>query len=323
MIDIKKTKTFPIKERPSKVNIDDFAGISTRQTTIEDFVDRLPNILAASDFKKLVQRMRLARKNNRSIIWSIGAHVIKTGLNTVIIELMKAGYVNHIAINGAAAIHDAEISMIGESSEEVGEGIADGTFGMVFETGELINSSFKLASDTNIGAGEALGKVLEGRKTDYRHLSIIHNAWSLGVPVSVHVAIGTDIIHMHPNVDAAAIGRATFTDFLLFCHSLSKLEGGGGVYLNIGSAVILPEVFLKAITVCRNHGYKISEFTIASFDFIRQYRPFQNVVSRPSSALSCEGMEIVGHHEIMLPLLSAALLDGEAYSISSQTTNRH
>lgn len=306
-IDIKNSKTYPLRKRKNKVEVSDFANAASSQTTISSFISSLPNILAAADLKRLLLNLKNAKRKGYPIIWAMGAHVIKTGLNPILIELMKNGYVDHIALNGAGAIHDVEIAMIGASSEEVGDGISDGTFGMVRETGVLVNSAFVQASTKKTGGGRALGELIHEKGLKYKEFSIVYNAYKLNIPVSVHVAIGTDITHMHPNVNPSAIGEASFADFIIFCNSLSRLKGNG-VYLNIGSAVVLPEVFLKGITVCRNQGHDIGGFTIANFDFIRQYRSSQNVIGRPASTLKCESLQIIGHHEIMLPLLCAALL---------------
>jgi deoxyhypusine synthase len=304
--DIKKNKTFALSKRKHKVSFESFAKPSNHKTSIEKFILSLPDILVAKDFKNLVNSIKKSKKNKKPIVWALGAHVIKTGLNPVMIKLMKEGYVDLIAFNGAGIIHDTEIALVGESSEEVSDGIKDGTFGMVKETGKFINESIEEASQNDMGLGEFLGKKILESNCPYKSKSILANCSKLGIPVTVHVSIGTDIIHMHPNVNGAAIGKTSMKDFMIFSKIISKMSGG--VFLNVGSAVILPEVFLKAITMVRNQGFNVGNFDTATFDFNQHYRPMQNVVKRPTSTLGGNGYYFVGHHEIMIPLLASALL---------------
>jgi hypothetical protein len=301
-----KNKTYSLSKRKHKVSFESFVCPSTHSTTIEKFISSLPDILAGKDFKKLISSIHASKKHNKPIIWALGAHVIKTGLNPAIIKLMKAGYVDLIAFNGAGIIHDTEIALVGESSEEVSDGIKDGTFGMVKETGEFINEAIEKAAQNDMGLGECLGKKIVENNCPYKSKSILACSYELGIPVTVHVSIGTDIIHMHPNANGAAIGKTSMKDFMIFTQMVSKMTGG--IFLNVGSAVILPEVFLKAITMARNQGFKIGNFDTATFDFNQHYRPMQNVVQRPTSILGGNGYYFIGHHEIMIPLLSAALL---------------
>lgn len=307
MFDIKKNKTFSLKKRQHKVNFKKFAGKSGQKTSINKFVKSLPDILAAADFKSLIEEIKNAKLKHKPIIWGLGAHVIKTGLNPIIIELMKSGYVDLISLNGAGIIHDTELALIGETSEDVSEGIRDGSFGMVKETGEFINNAIFLAFQANRGLGETVGKEIVQKKLRYQKKSILAWAYKLKIPVTVHVSIGTDIIHMHPTANGEAMGKTSMNDFMIFSEMICKMKGGG-VFLNMGSAVIIPEVFLKAITMARNQGYKIGNFCVATFDFNLHYRPMVNVVKRPIESLGGKGYYIIGHHEIMIPLLSAALL---------------
>jgi len=307
MLDVKNSKTFPLKKRKHKVNFKKFAKISNHKTTIGDFMKSLPQILAANDFQNIVKAIKKSKLKKKPIVWGLGAHVIKTGLNPIFIQLMKKGYVNAIALNGAGIIHDTELALVGETSEEVIEGISNGTFGMVRETGEFINKSINLSYQKNKGIGEVLGSQIIKNHLPYKDHSILAWASKLRIPVTVHVSIGTDIIHMHPNADGKAIGEASLKDFMIFSGVISKMKNGG-IFLNVGSNVILPEVFLKAITMARNQGHKIGNFDVAVFDFNLHYRPLVNVVKRPVEVLGGKGYYIIGHHEILIPLLSSTLL---------------
>ncbi|VAW37565.1 hypothetical protein MNBD_DELTA04-294, partial [hydrothermal vent metagenome] len=245
----------------------------------------------------------------RPVLLGMGAHVIKVGLNPVLIELMKRGVITAIALNGAGIIHDTEIAMVGRTSEEVADVLGSGAFGAARETGEVLNTAIKRGAEKNIGLGRAVGEALLEQDFPHNDQSLLAQAVRMDIPVTVHVAIGTDIIHIHPGADGAAIGRTSHYDFRVFCALVAGLEGG--VYLNVGSAVLLPEVFLKALTVARNLGYEVRHLTTANFDFIRQYRPLTNVVHRPTMEGGC-GFNFTGHHELMIPLLAAAILDGLA-----------
>jgi hypothetical protein len=251
----------------------------------------------------------VARKG-RPLIWGMGAHVLKVGLAPIIIDLMERGFITAIALNGAGIVHDFETAIAGQTSEEVDAVLGSGAFGMARETGEEINRAIAAGDCDGLGLGAAVGRYLSARRgTKFRRLSILAAAWRLGIPATVHVAMGTDIVHVHPACDPAAIGRAGHLDFRTFAGEVARL-GGGGVYLNVGSAVLLPEVFLKAVTLARNLGHRIEKFTTANFDFIQSYRPNTNVVNRPTKGVG-RGYSLTGHHEIMIPLLAAMLIEGD------------
>jgi hypothetical protein len=260
----------------------------------------MPKILAANNLKSLADAIVSAHARKKMVIAMMGAHVIKCGLSPLIIDLMKKGVIKAVALNGAGIIHDTEIAMIGRTSEDVGEGIADGSFGMAGETASFINGAIDSGFRRGIGIGEALGSAIIKKKLPHRDLSILAEGYGMNVPVTVHVAIGTDIIHQHPSVNGEATGAGSLLDFKNFIYNVSNLEGG--VAINFGSAVILPEVFLKAVTVARNLHSKPSVFTTANFDMISQYRPYQNVLSRPTS-MGGKSYNVIGHHEILIPLL--------------------
>jgi len=311
------TKTYPLGSRKSKVSISDFARATTSNPTLTKFLDSLPNMLAAKDLRELLSRIHRARRDGVAILWGVGGHVIKVGLGPVLIELMRRGFVSGIAMNGAALIHDFEIAMIGSTSEDVEAGLGFGQFGMAAETGEYINEMAKLAWRLRIGYGEAAGQFLASGIVKPKHAasSVLIAAYRQRIPVTVHLAIGTDIPHMHRAADGAALGAATHHDFRLFC-ALVKQMHPRGVYLNWGSAVLLPEVFLKAVSVVRNVGVPLHPITTANFDFIQHYRPLQNVVKRPtmpprsSRGFESRGYAITGHHELLMPLVASALAAG-------------
>jgi len=305
-IDLSKIRTIHLDSRKCKVSIKDFASLPKKGSSFKSFYDSLPNILAARDFKGVVEAIVAARNKKRMVIFMMGAHVIKCGLSPIVIDLMKRGIVKHVALNGAGIIHDTEVAMIGRTSEDVGEGIADGSFGMAQETASFINGAINYGFRNGIGIGEAVGSRIRSSKYSCKDKSILAAGYNLGIPVTVHVAIGTDIIHQHPSASGMAIGEGSLLDFKTFIYSVSKLENG--VAVNIGSAVILPEVFLKAVTVARNLGYKAHKFTTANFDMISQYRPHQNVVRRPTST-GGKGYNITGHHELMIPLLYRSIIE--------------
>ena len=305
-IDLSKIKTIPLDTRRCKVSVKDFASLAVKGSSFKNFYESLPNILAAQNFKAVVDSIVAAHKKKKMVILMMGAHVIKCGLSPIIIDLMKRGIVKHVALNGAGIIHDTEVAMIGRTSEDVGEGIVSGSFGMAAETAVFINGAINEGFRSGIGIGEAVGLRIRKMKSTYKNLSILAMGQKLGVPVTVHVAIGTDIIHQHPSANGMAIGEGSLLDFKTFIYSVSKIEKG--TVINIGSAVILPEVFLKAVTVARNLGHKIYKFTTANFDMISQYRPHQNVVSRPTSS-GGRGYNIVGHHELMIPLLYRSIIE--------------
>ena len=309
--------TYPLASRKSKVSVRDFAKPPVANASLTKFFDSLPNILAAEDLRHLLSAIHSARKQRKAIIWGIGGHVIKVGLGPVLIDLMKRGFVSGIAMNGAALIHDFEIALAGNTSEDVDAGIGEGQFGMSSETGQYINEFAKLSHRIRIGYGEAAGQFLNSGIIEVKHAnsSVLVAAYKHQIPVTIHLAIGTDIPHMHRAADGAALGAATHLDFRLFCALVEQMHPGG-VYLNWGSAVLLPEVFLKAVSVVRNLGVPLRPITTANFDFIQHYRPLQNVVRRPTasapgrSGAESHGYAITGHHELLLPLVAAALAAG-------------
>src|ERR1700730_1380157 len=310
-------RTYPLSSRKSKVTVKDFAKPSATNSSLLGFLDALPKLLAAEDLHQLLAAIQRARIGKRTILWGVGGHVIKVGLGPILIDLIKRGFVSGIAMNGAAMIHDFEIALAGNTSEDVEAGLGEGQFGMAQETGAGINEIAKLAHRIRIGFGEAAGQylisgILSPKSPD---ASVLVAAYRHRIPVTVHVAIGTDIPHIHPAADGAALGDATFHDFRLFCELVRRMGGGGG-FLNWGSAVLLPEVFLKAVSVVRNLGVRLAPITTANFDFIQHYRPLQNIVKRPilpakgDTGAKSKGFAITGHHELLLPLVAAALRSG-------------
>jgi hypothetical protein len=297
-------RTYPLKSRASKVRAEDLARPLASAASIGAFVDSLPNILAAADFKAVVRAILDATRADAGVVWGIGAHVIKTGLGPVLIDLMERGFVSAIATNGAAIIHDFEIALVGATSEDVDEALGPGRFGMAEETGRLLNAAINDGVAAGLGIGQAVTGFFAGKEPQYARLSILAAAARLAIPVTVHVAIGTDIIHMHPAASGAALGDGSLRDFRYFVSNVARLERG--VYLNCGSAVVLPEVFLKAVALARNKGLALAGLTTVNLDFVRSYRPQTNVVTRPTAG-GGRGYSLVGHHEIMIPLLAAAL----------------
>jgi hypothetical protein len=310
-------ETYPIAERRSKVSVREFARPAGENPSLKKFLETLPEILAANDLRDVLAAVHRAKARKRAVLWGIGGHVIKVGLGPLLIELMRAGFLSGIAMNGAALIHDFEIALAGQTSEDVDASLGEGKFGMAQETGQGINEIANLAQRIHIGYGEAAGQYLHSGILPAKHLdaSVLAAAYKLRIPVTVHLAIGTDIPHMHPAADGAALGAASFMDFRLFCALVRGMDGGG-VFLNWGSAVILPEVFLKAVSVARNAGLRLHPITTANFDFIQHYRPLQNVVKRPTAfergqrGAESHGYAITGHHELMMPLVAAALAAG-------------
>jgi hypothetical protein len=298
-------KTYSLQSRKDKVNINNFAQILGAEKSFTRFVRSLPNILAGSDFKEFISVMGKAKKRNRAIIFGLGAHVIKVGLSPIIIDLMKEGWITALALNGAGIIHDFEIAFTGQTSEDVQLQIKNGHFGMAQETGQMLNGAINSGEEKGLGLGEAVGEMIATSDFPHKDMSLLSVAYNLNLPVTVHVAIGTDIIHFHPEVKGEAIGNASLKDFFLFCSLVEKLEDGG-VFVNIGSAVILPEVFLKALSFVRNKGRLLENFYTAVFDFIHHYRPYENVVKRPHGKKG-RGFYFTGHHEIMIPLLAVSL----------------
>jgi hypothetical protein len=310
-------RTYPLASRKSKVSVRDFANPPAANTSLTKFLDSLPNILAAQDLRHLLSAIHIARKQRRPILWGIGGHVIKVGLGPILIDLMKRGFISGIAMNGAALIHDFEIALVGNTSEDVEAGLGEGQFGMASETGQYVNEISKLSQRIRIGYGEAAGQFLSSGVIAVKHAdsSVLVAAYKHRIPVTIHLAIGTDIPHMHPAAEGAALGAATHHDFRLFCALVEQMHPGG-VYLNWGSAVLLPEVFLKAISVVRNLGVPLRPITTANFDFIQHYRALQNVVKRPTASArgsrgpESHGYAITGHHELLMPLVAAALAAG-------------
>ncbi|MCK5554056.1 MAG: hypothetical protein KAJ09_12975 [Deltaproteobacteria bacterium] len=305
-IDQDKVRTVSLKDRKSTVGIDDFSRTYVRGNSFRDFYDALPNILAGRDFRNIVQSLIDAFQEKRMTVLAMGAHPIKLGLSPIIISLIERGIFKAVAMNGACIIHDVEVAMAGQTSEDVAEELNRGTFGMTRETAEFINGAIREGAVRGLGLGETLGREILDADLPHSALSILAAGSRVGIPITVHVAIGTDVIHMHPSTDGAAIGEASYRDFKIFSFIISKLEGG--VYLNLGSAVILPEVFIKALSLARNLGHRVDRFTTVNMDFIQHYRPTVNVVNRPTRK-GGKGYSIIGHHEIMFPLLAAAVME--------------
>ena len=304
-----RVRTVPARGRPSKVKRSDEARPHARGGTFAGFLDGLPRILGARDLRDAIAAASRARARSRPILWGFGAHVIKVGLAPIVVDLLERGFVSGILMNGAGCVHDLELAMMGATSEDVGPALDDGTFGMARETAERLNAAIAAGAADGIGMGAAVGREIEGGRYPHKARSILATASRLGVPVTVHVAIGTDIHHMHPSADGAALGATSYRDFETLVGLVAGLEGG--VYFNVGSAVILPEVFLKAIALARNLGNRVQRFTTVNLDFIRQYRPTVNVVERPTR-MGGRGISLVGQHEILVPLIAAGIVEAEA-----------
>lgn len=306
-IDLKGLKTFPLKNRKSKVSIKEFGKAYKAKGSFRDFWKCLPSILAGKELKEVVARIVEAKRKDRPIVFGFGAHVIKVGLNPIIISLMEKGLVTAIALNGAGIIHDTEIAMNGETSEDVAAELESGNFGMAEDTAKVVNQAINDGFDKGWGIGRSVGMRILNSDFLYKDLSILATGARLDLPVTVHIAIGTDTIHMHPSFNGSKAGEGSHRDFRIFSSVISNMNGG--VYVNVGSAVVLPEVFLKALTLVRNLNYTVEKFTTVNMDFIRHYRPLTNVVSRPVSR-GGKGYSFIGHHEVMIPLLAAALIEG-------------
>ncbi|MBI1821438.1 MAG: hypothetical protein HY036_10190 [Nitrospirae bacterium] len=312
-IDFKKVKTYSIQNRKSKVKLDDEAVPHRAGNSFRSFLNQLPPILAAGDLKEIISAIVKAHREGNIVMVGMGAHPIKVGLNPVLIDLMEKGVINSLSMNGAGIIHDFELAFIGHTSEDVAAELGSGTFGMAEETGRILNEMISDGVKKGYGIGEAIGNELLSEKFPYRGNSLLAAGARLGIPVTIHVAVGTDIIHMHPSADGASIGEGSLRDFHRLTSVVSQLEGG--VYLNIGSSVIMPEVFLKALTIARNLKHQVDHFTTVNMDFLQHYRPVTNVVTRPTLQ-GGKGYRLTGHHEIMVPLLAAGIIESLASSES-------
>jgi hypothetical protein len=299
-------KTYSLSERHSKVSQADFGVPWNRGGSFKEFIQRLPRILAGQTLREVAAAWVRARWAGRPVLLGMGAHPIKVGLNPVLIDLLKRGLITGVAMNGAGIIHDAEVAMVGRTSEDVDEVLGCGAFGMARETAEFLNAAIAWAGQNNLGLGEAVGRRLLENNFPHLDLSLVAAAAALEAPLTVHVAVGTDIIHLHPSVAPEALGAATHRDFRLFAAMVSELDNG--VFINLGSAVIIPEVFLKAITLARNLGHKVAPLTTVNLDFMQHYRPLTNVVRRPTAGVG-QGYALTGHHELMLPLLAALVIE--------------
>ncbi len=305
-LSIDKIKTYSLKTRQSKVSINDFASPWTTGEGIKKWLDYLPDILAGKQIREIISRFVKAASSDRVIIIGMGGHVIKVGLAPVIIDLMNRRIIKGIAMNGACVIHDSEIAMVGQTSEDVAVELGAGKFGMAEETGRYINNAITEGYKKGMGLGKAIGAMLAKNRFPFNRYSILAMAYEFDIPVTVHVAIGTDIVHFHPDANGAAIGATSHLDFRIFSRLVSSLNRG--IYINLGSAVILPEVFLKALTLARNLGYNVKDFTTVNMDFIQHYRPTTNVVHRPTTE-GGKGYQLTGHHEIMFPLIAALVIE--------------
>ena len=305
--DLSGIHTYPLGSRGSKARASDFATPYEPGSGVAGLVRSMPSMLAAADFRAIVEAIRRARETNRGIVWGLGAHVLKTGLSPVLIDLMERGFVSALATNGAGIIHDFELALSGATSEDVDAALGPGRFGMAEETGRLLNRAINEGVAAGLGLGQSVARYLRSTNPPHARVSVAAAAARLEIPLTVHVGMGTDIIHMHPDASGAALGEGSLRDFRYFVSNVARLEQG--VYLNCGSAVILPEVFLKAVALARNQGRSLDGLTTVNLDFMRLYRPQTNVVSRPVAGIGT-GYSLVGHHEIMIPLLAAALVEG-------------
>jgi len=305
-IDLSAVKTYNLADRKSKVTAEEFAKPWQKGASYRTFLNNLPDILAGDQLRSVISAIVKAYRNNNTILFGMGAHVIKVGLNPIVIDLMERRLITGVAMNGAGIIHDVELAMVGRTSEDVAAALDDGSFGMARETCTFLSEAITSARGKSTGLGEAVGRTILEKQLPLMEKSILAAGARLGIPVTVHVAIGTDILHMHPGFDPQTTGAATHHDFRLFSSMVATLDKG--VYLNVGSAVILPELFLKATTLVRNLGYTLEDFTTVNLDFIKHYRPLTNVVNRPT-AKGGRGINLVGHHEILLPLIAAGIIE--------------
>ena len=309
-IDLTGIQTYELATRPSKVSVKEFAQPVVESESLSSFLGKLPDILAVRSLRELAEQIRRAKGLGKPIIWGLGGHVIKTGLAPLIIDLARRGYVTAIATNGSVLVHDTEIALAGFTSEDVDATLGKGDFGAAQETGEILNTAALAGQSDGIGLGEAMGRAVTALNPPHADMSLICHAYQNKMPFTAHLTIGADIGHFHPSCDGAALGAASHTDFRLIC-SVVKEMNGGGVYINYGSAVVLPEIFLKAITVVRNLGHELQDFTTANFDFVQRYRPLTNVVHRPTANGAGRGYSITGHHELTMPLLAAQIICGD------------
>ncbi|MBU0700919.1 hypothetical protein KKE26_06475 [bacterium] len=307
-ISLAAVTTYSLLDRVSKVETNKFAMPHIKGDGFSVFIDKLPGILKGKDFPALIEKIVSAYMSKKPVIFGMGAHVIKCGLSPIIIDLMKKGVITTVSLNGAGIIHDFEVALVGTTSEDVASALTDGSFGMAKETAEEINGAIITGAAKGWGIGRSVGERICSLQSPYQEYSILASAFKMEIPVTVHVAIGTDIIHQHPSASGAAIGEASMIDFRLLANQIKDM-GDGGVFINIGSSVILPEVFLKALNVCRNLGHEVKDFTTANMDMINHYRPLTNVVTRPVLA-GGSGYSFVGHHELMIPLLAAGIIEG-------------
>jgi hypothetical protein len=310
-MDLTVLKTVSVFDRGGKVQVEHFAQPHQAADRVTTLLDKMPKLLAADTLRAVVGALREARAKGKPVLWGMGGHVIKCGLAPILIDLMERGFITAFVMNGSTSIHDFEIGICGATSEDVEAVLPDGSFGSAEETGRWMNEAASLAAKEGIGLGEAYGRKLdEVGKPGLREQSVLYAAWKRGVPVTVHLAMGTDTPHTHPAADGAALGAGTLHDFRLLCGVVSEMSHGG-VYVNCGSAVVLPEVFLKVVSSVRNLGVKLEHFTTVNFDFLQHYRPKMNVVERPHAKAGGKGYALTGHHEIMVPLLAALLVDGD------------
>lgn len=305
-LDLSGVTTYSILDRKSIVSQKDFAKPWNAKASLSTFMESLPSILAGRDLSSIITALADAHLNKKNIIFAMGAHVIKVGLTPILINLMEQGILTMISMNGAGIIHDIEVAMTGSTSEDVAASLDHGTFGMGKETAEYLGKAIDMAAQNSMGLGRAVGELINQEKFPFRNLSLTASCARLNIPITVHVAMGTDIIHMHPTFDPAACGAASHRDFRIFSAKVANLAHG--VFINAGSAVIMPEVFLKALTLVRNLGHEPEPVTTVNLDFIRHYRPMTNVVSRPTHK-GGKGFSLVGHHEILIPLIAAGLID--------------
>jgi hypothetical protein len=304
--DPSSVRTYPLAGRASKARAEDFGRPFAPGGSFAEWLATLPAFLGARDLKTAAAAIAAAKRGGRGVVWGIGAHVIKTGVSPILVDLMERGFVSALAMNGAGIIHDFEIALSGGTSEDVDESLGPGQFGMAAETAQL-NDVIRRGAEAGQGLGQAVGAHLAALAPPFVRLSLAATAHRLGIPLTVHVAVGTDILHMHSSASGAALGEASLRDFRYFTSCVARLAGG--VYLNCGSAVVLPEVFLKAVALARNQGAGLAGLTTVNIDFMRHYRPETNVLRRPVAGTGGQGLSLVGHHEVLIPLLAAAVLD--------------